>query len=42
MTHVSAAQRDALLELRDGGSLSNTTLNRLVHELDLEESRLEG
>ncbi len=39
---VLGAQRDALLELRQAGSLSNTTLNRLVHELDLEESRLES
>jgi Na+/H+ antiporter len=39
---VLGAQRDALLELRQAGSLSNTTLNRLVHELDLEESRVDG
>jgi NhaP-type Na+/H+ or K+/H+ antiporter len=36
-----AAQRDALLEMRDEGKVSNETMNRLQRELDLEESRLE-
>lgn len=39
---VLGAQRDTLVGLRQGGTLSNTTLNRLVRELDLEESRLAG
>ena len=38
---VLAAQRDALLEMRDEGKVSNETMNRLQRELDLEESRLE-
>jgi CPA1 family monovalent cation:H+ antiporter len=38
---VLAAQRDALVELRDRGELSNEVMNRVVRELDLEESRLE-
>ena len=36
-----AAQRDALLDMRSDGKLSNETMNRLQRELDLEESRLE-
>jgi monovalent cation/hydrogen antiporter len=38
---VLAAQRDALLQLRNDGGLSNEVMNRVVRELDLEESRLE-
>ncbi|MDQ6914363.1 MAG: Na+/H+ antiporter [Actinomycetota bacterium] len=38
---VLGAQRDALVRLRDRGELSNEAMNRLVQELDLEESRLE-
>jgi Na+/H+ antiporter len=38
---VLGAQRDALVELRRQGTISNETMNRIVQELDLEESRLE-
>jgi CPA1 family monovalent cation:H+ antiporter len=38
---VLAAQRDALVELRREGTISNETMNRVIQELDLEESRLE-
>jgi CPA1 family monovalent cation:H+ antiporter len=38
---VLAAQRDALVELRHEGEISNETMNRVIQELDLEESRLE-
>jgi CPA1 family monovalent cation:H+ antiporter len=38
---VLAAQRDALIQLRRDGDLSNEAMNRVVRELDLEESRLE-
>jgi Na+/H+ antiporter len=38
---VLGAQRDALVRLRDEGTISNDVMNRLVRELDLEESRLE-
>jgi CPA1 family monovalent cation:H+ antiporter len=38
---VLQAQREALLRLRTEGKLSNEVMNRIVHELDLEESRLE-
>ena len=38
---VLGAQRDALLELRRAGTISNETMNRVIRELDLEESRLE-
>ena len=36
-----AAQREALVTLRDEGTISNETMNRIVREMDLEESRLE-
>jgi hypothetical protein len=39
--NVLAAQRDALIRLRSDGDLSNETMNRIIRELDLEESRLE-
>jgi hypothetical protein len=35
------AQREALLNMRSDGKLSNETMNRILRELDLEESRLE-
>ena len=38
---VLAAQRDALIEMRNGGEISNEVMNRILRELDLEESRLE-
>jgi CPA1 family monovalent cation:H+ antiporter len=38
---VLGAQRDALVELRREGKISNETMNRIIRELDLEESRLE-
>ena len=38
---VLAAQRRALLRMRSDGQLSNEVMNRILHELDLEESRLE-
>ena len=38
---VLRAQRDALVELRRDGTISNETMNRVIQELDLEESRLE-
>jgi monovalent cation/hydrogen antiporter len=38
---VLSAQREALLQLRADGDLSNEAMNRILRELDLEESRLE-
>jgi CPA1 family monovalent cation:H+ antiporter len=38
---VLAAQREALVRLRDDREISNEAMNRVVRELDLEESRLE-
>jgi CPA1 family monovalent cation:H+ antiporter len=38
---VLGAQRDALVELRREGQISNETMNRVIRDLDLEESRLE-
>ena len=38
---VLGAQRDALVQLRSKGTISNETMNRIIRELDLEESRLE-
>ncbi len=38
---VLAAQRDALVRLRNSGEISNETMNDVIRELDLEESRLE-
>jgi hypothetical protein len=35
------AQRETLVELRDGGEVSSEVTRRLERELDLEESRLE-
>jgi CPA1 family monovalent cation:H+ antiporter len=42
MVHlVLGAQREALLRMRSDGQLSNEAMNRILRELDLEESRLE-
>jgi CPA1 family monovalent cation:H+ antiporter len=38
---VLAAQRDALVRLRNEGEISNDVMNRVVLDFDLEESRLE-
>jgi Na+/H+ antiporter len=38
---VLSAQREALIQLRANGDLSNEAMNRILRELDLEESRLE-
>jgi Na+/H+ antiporter len=38
---VNGAQRLALVDLRDRAEISNETMNRVIRELDLEESRLE-
>jgi CPA1 family monovalent cation:H+ antiporter len=38
---VLGAQREALLRMRSDGKLSNEVMNRILRELDLEESRLE-
>jgi monovalent cation/hydrogen antiporter len=38
---VLSAQREALLQLRANNELSNEAMNRILRELDLEESRLE-
>jgi len=37
-----AAQRDALLRLRDDGTTSSDAMRRLEREVDLEESRLDA
>lgn len=38
---VLAAQREALVDLGNEGGISNETMNRVIRDLDLEESRLE-
>jgi monovalent cation/hydrogen antiporter len=38
---VLQAQREALVRMRNNGELSNEAMNRIIRELDLEESRLE-
>jgi len=38
---VLSAQREALIQLRANGDVSNEAMNRILRELDLEESRLE-
>jgi len=38
---VLAAQRETLVRLRNRGEISNETMNAVIRELDLEESRLE-
>ena len=37
-----AAQRTAVIELRDGGGINDQTLRLIERELDLEELRMEG
>ena len=39
---VIAAQRTAVIELRDGGGINDQTLRLIERELDLEELRMEG
>ena len=41
LQHVLAAQRDALVRMRGDGKISNEVMNRVLRDLDLEESRLE-
>jgi monovalent cation/hydrogen antiporter len=41
MHQIFDAQRETLVELRDGGEVSSEVVRRLERELDLEESRLE-
>ncbi len=38
---VLAAQRQAVVALRDEGRISNEVMHRIERELDLEEARLE-
>jgi CPA1 family monovalent cation:H+ antiporter len=38
---VLAAEREALVRLRNDGEISNEVMNRLLRDFDLEESRLE-
>jgi Na+/H+ antiporter len=38
---VLAAQREALVQMRNDRQISNEMMNRIIQELDLEESRLE-
>src|SRR5215210_4855705 len=38
---VLGAQREVLLRMRSAGELSNEAMNRILREIDLEESRLE-
>jgi monovalent cation/hydrogen antiporter len=41
MHELYAVQRQAVVELRNGGTISNDVMHRVERELDLEESRLE-
>ena len=41
MHELYDVQRQALVELRNGGQISNDVMHRIERELDLEESRLE-
>ncbi len=41
LRELYTAQRQAVVELRDGGEISNDVMHRLERELDLEETRLE-
>jgi monovalent cation/hydrogen antiporter len=41
MHELYVVQRRALVELRNGGTISNDVMHRIERELDLEESRLE-
>ena len=38
---VLDAQRDEIVQLRNGGEISNEVMHRLERELDLEDTRLE-
>jgi hypothetical protein len=38
---VLRSQREALLRMQSEGKLSDEVMNLILHELDLEESRLE-
>jgi monovalent cation/hydrogen antiporter len=38
---VLGAQRDALVQMRNDGQISNQVMNRVLNDLDLEEARLE-
>jgi hypothetical protein len=40
-TRDDTAQREALIEMRRDGKISNEVTNKIRRELDLEESRLE-
>jgi hypothetical protein len=39
---VISAERNAVIELRDGGQINDETLREVERELDLEELRMEG
>jgi CPA1 family monovalent cation:H+ antiporter len=41
MHELYRVQRRAVVELRNGGEISNDVMHRIERELDLEESRLE-
>jgi monovalent cation/hydrogen antiporter len=41
LVSVLAAEREALVALRNEGTISNEVMNRLIRDFDLEESRLE-
>ena len=38
---ILAAQREAVVRMRNEREISNEVMNRVIRELDLEESRLE-
>ena len=42
MRELYVVQRQAVVELRNGGQISNDVMHRIERELDLEESRLES
>jgi monovalent cation/hydrogen antiporter len=42
MHDLYAVQRQALVELRNSGVISNDVMHRIERELDLEEARLEA
>ena len=41
MHEILAAERTALIELRNDGQISGEAISRVMREVDLEESRLE-
>jgi len=41
MRELYTVQRRAVVELRNGGAISNDVMHRIERELDLEESRVE-